>query len=716
MKYLILFLSLLANVSVISQTHTRYGLARKMNSGKMPLPGVFIDFADAPEVMSGPDGGFLLNFVGVKQGDFLKTNSIIKKGWELVNFRDFQHLQLGRSPSLGVDIIMAPKGTIYKSRQLYYNIADKAILQGFQEELNILTERLNILELEEVAYNEKVDSLTQVFLTEESHLMEIAERFARTNLDDVDSVFLEAVQLFAKGEFRKAKEAIQSTDLERRLIELQREKESVRTLYTELYVRDSISQIYTKKMITEVRLMADIYQVNFQSDSSKLAYDRLLLLDSNDYEILIAASQFYQENFWNEDAARVYQLIIAHPKHQKWDLANSHLHRGKYINRQINLDSALNEINTAIEIYTSLSTERPDFGFFGDGLGSCFNYLGDIYSDFRELEKAKDMYQKSISIYQDLLSEYPQKEVVKVKLAGSYYALGITFSRLGNNLSAIKSFERQRDLALELLNYDPDKPKYNSQLASAYLGLGNVHSTTGNFKLGMEFFKYRHEIISELNYRFQESMDFSLSLAVSFMNMAEISAAADNYSDAKNYYENGIHRMKLLIRKFPKNLDFQLKLVNSLERTAKLYSLTDDSLISFNYLASSKTIIDSLLFRLPSNILVNESALRIFISLGEYHQRLNQPNLAIKNFLEANSRAIFLLETITNSPIHQHYLALTYFRLGECENEIMNQRNNSSKEKFSKAFSIWTELTEKAPDNYTFRKYLEKTKDYMSKY
>ena len=98
-------ISLFAQAALIQN-----GLVREQNSGKRPVADVQVIFSQAVPATSDQSGKFRLAFKDKKAGDLVFMTEITKKGYELVNDKELQHVKLSSSDQLGTDIIVAKAG------------------------------------------------------------------------------------------------------------------------------------------------------------------------------------------------------------------------------------------------------------------------------------------------------------------------------------------------------------------------------------------------------------------------------------------------------------------------------------------------------------------------------------------------------------------------------------------------------------------------------
>ena len=207
----------------LSQVTLQAGLVREINSNKRPLAGVQIVFMDAKSEVSDNEGQFQLAFQNKEAGDLIFSEKIYKAGYELVNEKDLELLKISSSPNLGVNIILAKEGTVNAAKKEYYNVSDAALRANFEKEKTKLLNQLRSAKRTQKEYVSDLKELQAQFDHQKSRLDALAEKFARINFDDVESLYRDALKLFKEGKIEAAEQKWEAADpigrLEKRLEE-----------------------------------------------------------------------------------------------------------------------------------------------------------------------------------------------------------------------------------------------------------------------------------------------------------------------------------------------------------------------------------------------------------------------------------------------------------------------------------------------------------------
>ncbi len=436
------------------------GLVREQNSKRRPVGGVQVTFSDAVPTTSDDAGNFRLAFQGKKAGDLIFFSEIKKSGYELVNGKDLEVLKISSTERLVEDIILARAGTVDAAKKEYYGISDKALLAGFEREKKALRDKLQKKELEQQDYLERLAVLQEQYDVQKQNLDALAEKFARVNFDDVTPVYQEALELFKAGKVSEAIARLESIDPARRTEEIIKEEKRIADAQAELDSQKVALAREKRQQIANLRLLADMYGVQFDPAKAESQYDQLLRLDSTDLEILRDAADFYLENHRYDKAKRAYRLVIAHPRAEEWQIANAFSFIGELHTATGSLPDALDAYTKAFEAYEKLHQQNPSKTFYKNNLASSYEKLGSTHTSLGNLDKALTFFEERSRLGKELYAAYPQNVGFKNGLATSYLLLGQFFRDEKKDSKKAKAYIRKGyDLYAELVR---DFPNYAS--------------------------------------------------------------------------------------------------------------------------------------------------------------------------------------------------------------------------------------------------------------
>jgi len=482
---LLIFISIFWAMSLNAQNKKQNGVVRLINSGKKPLPNVTVQFNDAPPTTSDENGKFTLAFQNTVAGQVITPSNVGKVGYELVNARTLFSLKLGNTANPPLVILMAKQGEIAQARMEYYNISLEAVTTGYRERVQKLQNELNQEKINTQEFQEKYSKLTEQLETQEARLNDLADKFARTNFDDVSDLYKEAFELFKAGDIEGAIAKLEEVDLMGRVDERIKEREKIK----ELIERKVENEQGIKENIEALKLSIELYALNYEIEKAAEVYEKLLLLDENDFEIITYAANFYRENHFYERAFDLYSKIISQPQAEDWQIANAYGFLGSLYTETGNLAQALENFLKFNEFCKKAYQYVPENTFYKENLAISYSKLGDIHSSLGNLDKALTFFEEDIKLTTELYEQYPKNANFKNGLAISYYKLGDTYTNLGNLEKALTFFENHNRLVKELYEQFPENVNFKNNLAISYEKLGDAHSNLGNLEKALIFLK-----------------------------------------------------------------------------------------------------------------------------------------------------------------------------------------------------------------------------------
>lgn len=206
MRYITLIITILLAVSGIhAQIQKGYikTQGRPNRPGK-PLAGVTIRWKGAMNaVISDADGKITTVFPGKKQGDAISLLTVRKNGYELID-PDLIGRQLVFSPIVPIEIVMASSTELEANRKRISDNAYKRAEAQYQAREKQLKQQLHEEDITISQYQKKLQTLQDNYERYISLIDEMADRYARTDYDHLDSIDREINICIENGELKKA--------------------------------------------------------------------------------------------------------------------------------------------------------------------------------------------------------------------------------------------------------------------------------------------------------------------------------------------------------------------------------------------------------------------------------------------------------------------------------------------------------------------------------
>ena len=206
MKKLTVFLCVcLFAVSIIAQT--QQGFVKTLGRPNKPgvaLQGVMIRMrGQMNQVLSGQDGRFSLVVRDKKEGDAIVLQSVRKAGYELKD-QSMIGKQLVYSSRVPIEIVMVDLEQLARDKQRIEQKAYQVAEQNYQKKQKQLEGQLQSQQLTIEQYRQQLQQLQENFEKYQSLIGDMAERYARTDYDHLDSLDRVINICIENGELDKA--------------------------------------------------------------------------------------------------------------------------------------------------------------------------------------------------------------------------------------------------------------------------------------------------------------------------------------------------------------------------------------------------------------------------------------------------------------------------------------------------------------------------------
>jgi tetratricopeptide (TPR) repeat protein len=550
----LLLASLLLTTSIFAQEQV--GLVREQNSNRKVIAGVQVIFTDAIPTTSDNNGVFTLSFSGKKEGDLIFYEEIRKRGYEIVNKKELEVLKIGRTNQLGTDLILARVGLVDAAKKAYYEVSDDALIAGLNKEKKALWAKLQAAQLGQENYLSQLSSLQEQYDRQKQSLDVLAAKFSRINFDDVAPIYQEALELFKAGKVSQAITALESANPAEQTKKIIAEEKRLIGARTDLDAQKAELATQKTQQIATVRLLADMFNVNFEPEKAEDQYDQLLSLDSSSLEILAESADFYRVQHRYEKAGKIYAKIIAHPAAEDWEVATAYGQLGGLYTTTGKLVTALKAYKLCFESYDALHREKPS-SFYKTNLAVSYEKLGATHVALGHLDTALVFYQQYNGLAAALSETHPNDAGLKNILAISNTKMGEIHEALGHLDTALVFYSERARLGKELCAAYPDNVEFKNGLAISYLKLGSTYAARGNLKTALTFYQQYSALVSELSETYPNNVSFKNSLAISYTKLGETHADLGHLDTALTFYTDQTALFEELHEAYPNNISFK---------------------------------------------------------------------------------------------------------------------------------------------------------------
>lgn len=420
------------------------GTVRIFNSNQTPLPGVQLSAVDAPPTDTDAHGNFQFDFSRQKPGMAIASPNVYKKGYELVNKDMINGWILSEKRNL--TLVMAPEGTIEENKNKYYSIS----VTHFSEKKEKAIQEINKLYVEQkINGQERSDRLKAIAEESRSFMNQIdyyAEKFARINPDEMNSIEKQVLDLVHAGKLTEAIELYNKSGIIRQA----REKLSLKTKAEEDI--DKLAETMYRYAdlcalaggMENERKAHDIYEFVAESLPDRFTYVfhyALLKINLEDDDAMEWLDKCQKLSFDEKTLVQVLNM--------KGTLARNH---------QKDYFKALDYSIAALEVLSNKNISLPSGDYFAIYHATVY-LLGKTYEAMNKLKEAKEIYEDESKEISELMANSDNQLFLNIQrstLANMYNSLIDIYTKEGNT-------DKVNQLAEKLLELNKAKAGKNEE-------------------------------------------------------------------------------------------------------------------------------------------------------------------------------------------------------------------------------------------------------------
>lgn len=594
-KTLITIVAIFFKVLLFAQT-TQSGLIQEYReeNDKRPLQGVEIEIKHAQSTVSDKKGKFMLEFRTLTPGKKVNVRRIEKLGYEIFNKEALEQWNI--NPEEPFTIVMVRQDVFKKIKDHYNEISSKSYAEQHAREVKRLEEERQSGKITEEELREELAQLEDWYEKQLDNIDNYVDRFARIDLNKLDTEERKIIALVEQGNLSAAIEAYNQLDL---LAKYKAEYDDQRIL---LQAKEQIQQKIAEKnknmntTFAMIKRQISTYQIGgSQNDFAKIDSIYTHLVEINPHNIDICLSYLGFLTFQCEyNKAYDMGMHIINGGYTQSQYATCVSYLAEILFRRKNMIEAERYASQALEYYDETSEEYFEL----------LELLAAIYSDNDETDKANDVYNKMIelsanhierkvTLLEDLAFRYGAQgkyEIAKqlrkdclhlldslpedtIELAQKYFDpytyqrwkavvqtnLGMTYLSLFDYDNALNTLLPVIDQLHYLTTRNPD---HNSQyLYYALNTLGNVYFYKNDIEQCKESF--RQALIPVSSMYAKDSVVYSDEYAMLLNNLGYINYSTKNYDQSYEYYKQSLELRRIDYKRLP-NANYKYELARIL--------------------------------------------------------------------------------------------------------------------------------------------------------
>lgn len=622
----------------IALGQTIKGITVEQNSGKKPVPEVQLQATWANPTVSNSDGSFQLIFTQLEVGESVTVNAQ-KNGWEIVNERALLTQIPHPDNQELLQIILCKAGTLTSNRLKYYNISKKIITQKYENKIaNLQQAQKNWSEEKEQLQKEKKELLKLA--------RELADKFARTNFDDLSSTYKEAFDLYLQGDIDAAIQLLENVNLLEQIKKRQEEKVKIEQLQDELKEQAIANEKGLKEDLKTMLFQANLYALKFDYDKAGFYYDKIAQIDSNNIDNLMLIA-----SFWN-----------ARQQHDKAFYYYKHL-------RQLPIKDWRR--------------------------GSIYRQEGLLYEDLGQYSNALEKYELYHGIFDNYHKANPQNNFVRSQLIRAKGLIGHLHQRLGDYNKALELFQQEHLLAQSAYEQTPNLPKSKFQLATTLGHLAYLQQTMGNFNESFEFAQKCYQLAAELEQTMPSNATYMQLVGLACGFLGEHYLQLRNLEKTTAFTNKETKITQHLLQQQPYDINYQKTHCILLQRAGRIHQLKENPKAALSSFKEAHKLANKLFQKHQNSKDIQHLYATTTAIIGEYYQP-NQKDSAKVYFEEARSHFKALQEDNPKNELFGNTLARTYIQLGQT---IQIQQPQQAFIHFEHAYALIKTLFAEHPNN-----------------
>ncbi|MDZ7878468.1 MAG: tetratricopeptide repeat protein [Saprospiraceae bacterium] len=705
------YLSVLLSVTLLSayaQTSlTQNGLVREQNSGKKAVADVQIIFSNAQTTVSDKIGKFVLTFPDKKAGDIAFRADIAKKGYELVNEKEVEQVRLSQNnAALPIDVIVAKAGTISSQQRMFSNLLESTLKSSYDDKKRQLRIDFQNRQLLKQAYQDQYEALQKQYAQQKRDIFRLADKYARVNIDDVESLYKETFELFKEGKTEDAIKKMETAGLMQGFLAFFKEKKNIKNPADSMRFMASKGQILTHNLAA-LNLQAELYVLNFDKSKAELLYDQIFSYDSTNLDILRGCAEFYRLNLFYDKAINAYSKILVHPKAPIEQKQQAFVEGGDVL-------MALGEVEDALSAYMSaknivfqwVNKEAKNAPFLRNELGSLYLKAGTANLTLSNTDKALVFFKSLTRVEQEIMEFYPNNVAFKKNLSASYERLGKLYTMVGDFNKSIEFYALNKHLRQEIYDTDRLNLEAKESLALAFERLGTTQMGLNQGDKALLNFDNYFTLKSELFDEDRLNVETKNSLAMAHAKLGNVYSALKKYDKAIASFSNYNRLAKELLAENINSAEYKNSLAQAFTRLAETYVAMENPTKALSYYEERLKLGRELAEAYPNNVSYKNNLAVIYSKIGNIHTNTGDFDIALAYYMKDVDISRELFNNAPNNAHFKNSLAISYSKLGTFYREKKNDISQAHIY-FEKSKSLLSELATNAPNSVDYKNNLK---------
>jgi tetratricopeptide (TPR) repeat protein len=679
------------------------GFVRAFNSGKKPVPEVLIIYSNASPATSDQAGKFQLNFTDKKANDLAFRADIARKGFELVNEKELEHLRLSQNNAqLNTDIIVAKIGTISDAQRQYGATIESALKSNFDNEKDALRKALQSRQILKEMYQDQFEALQKHYSLQKREVFRLSDKLARINFDDAQPMYKEMLDLFKEGQMESAIRKIESASLMDGLFTYFKSKKSIKNAADSAQFMAKNGQQLSNNLAL-IDLQADFYLLSFNKSKAETLYDQMYAFDSTNLDILRGCADFYRINNFNEKALNVYSKILVHPKVDMDFKKQAFIGGGDVLMAMSQVEDAINAYNSAKNIvFQWVNKESKNAPFIKNELSALYLKSGNANLMLGNNDKSMVFFKGIVRLQQEIFEFYPNNVLFKKTMANALERLGKLHTNIGDLAKSIEFYESNKRLRKEIYETDAANLEAKDNLAWACEKLGNTQMSLNVSDKAMPNFDQYFALKNEIFADDRLNIETKNNLALAHFKLGNTYTSLTQFDKALSSFLEYNRVAKELLNDNLNNPDFKNSLALSFTKLAETHLSLGNSNKALQYYEDRLKLNKELVESFPNTVSYKNSLAVIYSKIGNIYNNLGDVDLALAYYMKDADVSKDLFATFPNNAHFKNNLALSFSKLGT----FYKEKKNDAKQAhiyFEKSKNLLSELAVNEPNSVDYK-------------
>ncbi|MCB0628829.1 MAG: hypothetical protein R2824_16110 [Saprospiraceae bacterium] len=408
MRIWLLSIFLLFSYSAFAQQNLINGVVSVFNSKYFNGATEYVHLAEVKERLGRSqktttdiNGKFTLVLVGVPKHESFNI-VVTKNNLEVVNFDELKAVA-GQKEL--VKVYLASPQLLADYRKQIYRVGKTAAEKKLADQISLLqSERDSLIEtkgnnlIQIKSLENEIASLKEEYQNVEKKAQQLAEKYARVNLD----VELESLQMafkeFQNGDLDKAIEILNRDNLVPEARERIEKREMLRRMLDSL---DRANNFRIQRLIPGIQFKADLHEISLEIDSVEYCYELLFELDSLNIKTLVNYTNFLSNQNKVEEAIDYAERLVK--------LSDDPIGQASHSITLALLYDALEEFNEAEKVLSSniAKLEQEDNTTIPTLEAQYRLYLsrGSMYGEWKRIDKQYLDYSTALRVIDELFQK-----------------------------------------------------------------------------------------------------------------------------------------------------------------------------------------------------------------------------------------------------------------------------------------------------------------------